>query len=173
MLMDYYFTYHLFNFSSLLLKSSSSNPCSWHMFPSCCQVQISLYPRSKGKTEYRAAVRRKQLLLFQLSEHTSSIAVIIAQQGCRQTQKIHSRLCEVAWKLSNNVFSMLRLHSLVPSGINAIDALEASFLTEVHGRGTTVQVWGCGECLVLETSHVGGVLWLRHWVTWWRSWRKR
>lgn len=53
---------------------------------------------------------------------------------------------------------MLWVHFFILTGTNAIDALEASFLTELHGRDTTVQVWGCGECLVLGTSHVGDVL---------------
>lgn len=95
------------------MLKSSSNPCSSHIiFPLCCQVQIlSLYPRSKDKPGYRAA--EEETLLLQLFEHTRGIAVLMAQQGCRRTQKIYSRLHEAAWKLCNDGFSVLWVHSLV------------------------------------------------------------
>lgn len=97
----------------------------------------------------------------------------MAQQGHRRTQESHSRLCGAAWKLSDNGFSMLRVHSLLPTGTSAIGALETLFLSEVHGGGIHAQVQSSGECLVLRPSHLGDVLCLGHWVTQWRSWRKR
>lgn len=68
---------------------------------------------------------------------------------------------------------MLRVHSLVLTGTIAIDALETFFLTELQGNYIHVQLQSSGECLVPETSQVWDVLSLRHWVTQWRSWRKR